>query len=870
MLGESMQENYVSKFEYELIIDRAGNIIKPVEGLFNNGKSTYNLFDLVLINEKERLNSYIISNTNHCEIFEVSDIFSNEFSHVKINRYLDQNDDIKLYLNFIKNDYNDNDYIKILDNIGNGIILINIEYENNDYNIVYKNEIADFVIKNKIEILYNSSNFLDFNLDKFIKDNINMENKVELPIIRIIDNLNNRLYYTCTFDKIDYNQLLIVFTDITKSHKDKLISIKKLEYEQLLNKISNYADLYTNENEFLVKLLTTLGETLNVDRTFLYELDSFNKEFILEAYWNNPNRLDLYQLDKSFGSNNYYNYREKLFNGEVLYCENTLDDELDAYHKHLNDLGITANINVPIFLGEKFHGFFGYDMLSRSKFDIDEDINLLKTIGAIISKSLQKLSVQRKLQESEFLFRSQFEHGHIGLGIEYFDSREIIQVNNKMLEILKMNIDEFKSYDWQAHTFEDDLSIELPLFEKLLKGIIDSYRIEKKILLKTGEIKFIDISLTVYSDELSGLKFLVTAIDDITSKREYIRKIEYMSFHDDLTGLNNRGSFEKKIQELEDKNVVPVSIILGDVNGLKLTNDIFGHHQGDKLLIEIAKVLKAVVKNNGFIYRWAGDEFVIVMPGYDEIQIDEVRKEILFRLSKYNIEDSELLMKPSISLGHATKSNEFEYLKDVFSTSEAIMYRRKLMTSQKNSPFTLAKLEKTLIEKSKETKNHTKRMAKMAKRVGYQLGLSHEEVKALEITSRVHDIGKIAIANEILNKPGSLTPDEWLEIKRHPEIGYRIAINSKELFPYAEYILSHHEKIDGTGYPNGLSKNQIPKISRILSVLDAYDAMTYDRVYRKALSIEKAKEELISNSGTQFDKKIVDKFIELLEKGILD
>ena len=139
------------------------------------------------------------------------------------------------------------------------------------------------------------------------------------------------------------------------------------------------------------------------------------------------------------------------------------------------------------------------------------------------------------------------------------------------------------------------------------------------------------------------------------------------------------------------------------------------------------------------------------------------------------------------------------------------------------------------------------------------------ELNELELLATLHDIGKVGISDQILNKPGKLTDDEWAQMKKHSEIGYRIAMASPELMPIADFILSHHERWDGHGYPQGLAGDKIPLASRILAVADAFDAMTEDRVYRKAMSTADALKEIEKNSGTQFDPEIVGTFLQFTE-----
>ena len=163
--------------------------------------------------------------------------------------------------------------------------------------------------------------------------------------------------------------------------------------------------------------------------------------------------------------------------------------------------------------------------------------------------------------------------------------------------------------------------------------------------------------------------------------------------------------------------------------------------------------------------------------------------------------------------------------------------------------------------RSYETEEHAVRLGQYSKLIGEKMGLSQSSMDELELFSMLHDIGKIGIDDRILNKPGGLTPDEWEIMKKHPEIGFLITMSSPDIASISEYVLTHHERWDGTGYPLGLSGEEIPLLARILAVADAFDAMTSDRVYRKALSKEAAVEEIGKNAGTQFDPQIAALFM---------
>ena len=166
------------------------------------------------------------------------------------------------------------------------------------------------------------------------------------------------------------------------------------------------------------------------------------------------------------------------------------------------------------------------------------------------------------------------------------------------------------------------------------------------------------------------------------------------------------------------------------------------------------------------------------------------------------------------------------------------------------------------MEKNQETQEHCERLIELSRKLGQALHLSQKDLDELELLATLHDIGKVGIPERILVKPDRLDETEWAEMKRHPEIGYRIAMAAPELIPIAEYILSHQERWDGEGYPQKLAGEQIPLLSRIISICDAYDAMTQNRPYRKKMSEAAAMKEITDNAGSQFDPNIAKIFIE--------
>jgi len=355
-------------------------------------------------------------------------------------------------------------------------------------------------------------------------------------------------------------------------------------------------------------------------------------------------------------------------------------------------------------------------------------------------------------------------------------------------------------------------------------------------------------------------------IQDITDRKAKEEQISYMNDHDLLTGVFNRSFFEREIRRCDRAKGLPLSMIMVDVNGLKLTNDMFGHAEGDRLLISVGRMLAGCCPPGGTVSRIGGDEFCLLLPrtGSDAAKAISIHITRMCEAAEKNRCGERAT--PSVSAGYATKRDMSESICDVMNEAEAFMYKRKLLESKSLRSSVLSSIRTTLFEKSHETEEHAERLVELSLLIGTEMGLADTHMQDLSLLAALHDIGKMSVDEYILCKPGKLTEQEWAEIRRHPEVGYRIAKSSPELMSIADYILCHHERWDGTGYPQGLKSRNIPLLSRILAVADAYDAMTQDRSYRKAAPGEEAIGEIIRHAGTQFDPDVAIVFIKTMQK----
>lgn len=335
-----------------------------------------------------------------------------------------------------------------------------------------------------------------------------------------------------------------------------------------------------------------------------------------------------------------------------------------------------------------------------------------------------------------------------------------------------------------------------------------------------------------------------------------------MSFHDSLTDLYNRAYFEEEIKRLNTKRNYPISIIMSDINDLKLVNDTLGHFQGDELLKSVAKLLKSVSRKEDIIARVGGDEFAIILPHTDKNITHAFYNRIRDACESYN---NKAQLKLSIALGHATQSGQYKDVEEVLKQADNNMYHDKLSSSKSKEKYIIDTLKVVLATRDPHTEKHAERLQDLAEALGKDINLPESELKKLRLLAILHDTGKIGTPDAILFKPDKLTPEEWKIMKKHAEEGYRVAKNIPQLVSTAEDILHHHEQWNGEGYPDRLKGKEIPILSRIISIVDAYDAMLSNRPYRKALSEEEAIEELKKNAGTQFDPELVEKILRTIK-----
>ncbi len=468
-------------------------------------------------------------------------------------------------------------------------------------------------------------------------------------------------------------------------------------------------------------------------------------------------------------------------------------------------------------------------------------------------------SLLNKLRSSENRFKLVFRDAPMGVTVTDTLSGEALETNQRYLDIIGYSRKEHSRLTWMDITHPEDLEIDQQELKLLTQGEIEYYTIDKRYIRKDGSVVWVNIAVTHLESTDDNRPIHLCMVSDISARKEWEEALYYANTHDPLTDLGNRMMFEEALKRHDREEFYSLAVITSDVNGLKMVNDAFGTEGGDELLVKIAKEVKLIGEEREIpCFRIGGDSFAFILTNTSNSEAQEFVAELQERLNPIQVQSVEL----TISFGMALKQDSFVTIDEVLKRAENDLNRSKLSENPSSRSRAVKTILSALLVKNPREEHHSRRVSELASRLGDHYGLSPKEVGELKTVGLLHDIGKIAIDETILNKEERLTGEEWEAIKRHPETGWRILSSAGEFGELATYVLTHHERIDGEGYPLGLKGDSIPLQARMIAIADAYDAMTSERPYRAKLSVEEAAKELKTHASTQFDCELAQIFVE--------
>lgn len=421
------------------------------------------------------------------------------------------------------------------------------------------------------------------------------------------------------------------------------------------------------------------------------------------------------------------------------------------------------------------------------------------------------------------------------------------KTNKSFREIMELEDD----VDVEGQFFREVFPELKDLFDKL-KGITNGEpKIQSEYYLKSLH-KYIEY----YAFPLNKNEFVVF-VNNITKEKKMEKKFQYLDTHDALTGVYNERYLNSILPSYNNIQNGTTSIIVAQLNGIKLANNAFKNLSWEEFVLNFSKILKEECREVDIITRDGRDKFVIILPLADRETAEKIVKNIRIRINneakKYEIF--------SAAIGFETKEDIADDILDIYEQAESNMYKDKLLMKNSVRDRNVQAIVNALYKISDIEQEHANNVSLISEKIALAMGVPRYEVEQIKTAALLHDVGNISIDPAILTKEGKYTEEEWEILRRHPEAGYRILSTSGVYKHIAKYVLEHHERWDGTGYPKGLKEEEILLPARIIAVADSFDAMTTEKPYKKAYTFDEAIAELKKNAGKLFDPEVVKIFV---------
>ncbi|MEN3185249.1 MAG: HD domain-containing phosphohydrolase [Atribacterota bacterium] len=726
-----------------------------------------------------------------------------------------------------------------------------------DFRILYVNRAYEDVVGVKREIIIGrTARELWPDMEKEWFMHLGRVAQTGIPQTFELYHSSTRRYYRCRAYRPwkEGNRYCVVFDDVTK---EQLTLERAIALKRSLLAIRNVNQLITQGEDphtLIAGACQKLTEAMEIAYAWIALLDEENQvtDFAVSG---EPFRGE---INRWFSQGNVPScVHQALKYGPILFRQLHLscpECPLSALNPGY------AGVILPLSFEKRVYGVLGMS-IPTTLADDREAQDLLKEVAQDLGFALYKIALRKVLRETETRYQLLVENIP---GVVYLCAPSLPwtmhYLNDHIEDLTGYPKEEFLAgritYATLCHP-ED-----IPEMEKRITQALETkkpFHLVYRLRHRDGSWRFVEEwGAGIFAGET--VQYLEGFIQDVTTRELARERLEYMVTHDSLTGLYNR-QFLENLLESESLSY-PVGLILCDINGLRLVNDAFGQKRGDELLSSTALLLQDLMPKQALLFRFGSDEFLSLIPKASETLLRDLSHTLRAGLGNIHLQGVPL----SLSIGWSLWEDGSEPFEQVLSRAEQWLHLRKLTETQSAHSAILNLTIRSLRETTQETEIHARRMVKLARLLGETLHLPEKDLEELEFLAQLHDLGKIAIPRAILDKPGPLTPEEWEIVKRHPEVGFRIAQASPDLAPIAPAILAHHERYDGTGYPRGLRGEEIPLLARILAVVDAYDVMRSGRPYKPPMTEEEALVELQRFAGTQFDPLVVDTFIKIIEE----
>ncbi len=650
-------------------------------------------------------------------------------------------------------------------------------------------------------------------------------------------------------------------SDITKARENENIQKKAGSRNKILaDMLSMSFDSRQSQLEYVLKEMLSLTESCY---GHIYLFDEQQGEMTLAAV--SGSLTDNEEAQQQYGIKLHH---DDFWGEAARKRQPVIKNQLQGIHQHPfskshDQLQVQCILSVPVIVDD--HIAAVVDLANKKTPYTEDDVNqtllLLNGVwNAVIRREYQeKLSYERTWYQ-QTLFS-------IGDGVMVVDPNGIIEILNPAAKALT-GWDENEAV---GKYYKEILALAHESPDVLLKDPVENvlqthtmHEIDSHAVLtsRNGQRYYLEDSAAPIKDESGALLGVVLVFRNVSEKKEQQREIEYLSFHDSLTGLYNRRFLEEELSRLDTPRNLPLSIIIGDVNNLKLTNDVFGHTYGDMLLVRLAKVLRNICRADDIIARWGGDEFALLLPHTTQ---DEA-KQIVARIRNEYAKEKIKAVHGSVSMGTAAKLHADEILLQTVNKAEEDMYTSKIMEHSEVMKGTLHAIVQMLHDNSSREREHSETVSKLCQAMGRKLNMTEDEIKRLQDAGYLHDIGKVVLDNKLLNGHyNHLSVMEWNEIKRHPVVGFRILNAFDDMLDIAQIVLAHQERWDGTGYPKGLKGEEIPVAARIIALAESYERRLHGAENAKPMSKEAALEAIRNNKERHFDPVLADLFVDMME-----